>query len=131
MPEDRAAGFWRDHHTIHAGQALPRVEIAEGISAELPHPGNLPGKRSQPSARGCCPLGAANMGGGEGRVPSSWWDLHYRGSQVAPTEEINLLVLGRTGPGHAQRVIPRIANIRERDSLTQKLRPCRAIFPFP
>jgi len=49
VPQDRPADFGPPDHPLHAAQAVPRVEIAQGVSLHLPQPGHLPGERGEPA----------------------------------------------------------------------------------
>src|SRR4029077_3483630 len=87
MSENRAAGFWSAQDSIHARQALPGAEVAEGVSAKLPQSGDLSGEHRQPGAGRCGEVGEARLGGGAWRIPSAGRDLNNNCGAVAETEK--------------------------------------------
>src|ERR1700741_2828946 len=77
------AGFRYDHDPLHAAKIVPRIEVAEGVPAKLPQPGNFSGKHREPGARGCGEVGEAGVGGGEGRFRAAGWDFDGGDGEVA------------------------------------------------
>src|ERR1700732_4325092 len=87
MSEDRAAGFWSAQDSLHARQALPGVEVAKGVSAELPQSGDLSGEHRQPGTRRCREVGKAGLGRSARRISSAGRNLDDDCGAVAKAEK--------------------------------------------
>src|SRR5579864_8931705 len=87
MSENRIAGFWSTEDPLHARQALPGAEVAEGVSAKLPQSGDLSGEHRQPGAGRCGEVGEAGVGRGARRISSAGRDLDNDRGAVAATEK--------------------------------------------
>src|SRR5205807_7594050 len=84
-----ATGFWHPHAALHAGQALPGIEVVQRISAGVSQPGNLPGERREPRAGRCRARGQARLGSSERRFPPARRIGNGGGGTVAAVAKIN------------------------------------------
>ncbi len=86
-PKTGLPDFGHLDYSLHARQALPGTEIAEGIFAVISQPGHFSGEHRQPRSGRCGALGKAAMGRGEGRLPAAGRNLDSGHGAMAETEE--------------------------------------------
>src|ERR1700728_2338486 len=93
LPQDRATGFRSADDSLHAAEALPGIEIAEGVFVQLQEPGHLSGKYCEPGAGGCGEGLRPGVGRGEGPVSAARRNRHYGGGTLAATGGMSLVVV--------------------------------------